>query len=193
MGTNDVSRGEMRKMMRLQDKVSCILEELRIYLDPTVLTICTVPYIMMADQNAMNMNERVRHFNDTIRQMKKRSVLPARLLVVARTMEDSLPQNSSSDGIHFDKFRASEWLNGVFQRHIIKLESDLVETNQFIFGPPPRLSLFSVRPVADRLGGRIDSRVSSRSSRRWQLGWTPMPWRGMRWSLPHHKALWRHQ
>ena len=26
MGTNDVSRGESRKMMRLQDKVSCILE-----------------------------------------------------------------------------------------------------------------------------------------------------------------------
>ena len=30
MGTNDVSRGESRKVMRL----SCILEELRIYLDP---------------------------------------------------------------------------------------------------------------------------------------------------------------
>ena len=30
MGTNDVSRGEARKMTRLQDKVSCILEELKI-------------------------------------------------------------------------------------------------------------------------------------------------------------------
>ena len=53
MGTNDVSRGKSRKMMRLLVKVSCILEELRIYLDLTVLTICTVPYNMMADQNAM--------------------------------------------------------------------------------------------------------------------------------------------
>ena len=58
MGTNDVSRGESRNMMRLLGKVSCILEELRIYLDPNVLTICTVLYNMMADQNAMNMNER---------------------------------------------------------------------------------------------------------------------------------------
>ena len=41
MGTNDVSRGESRKKMRFQDKVSCILEELRVYFDPAVLTICT--------------------------------------------------------------------------------------------------------------------------------------------------------
>ena len=57
MGTNDVSRGESWNMMRLPGKVSCILEELRIDLDPNVLTICTVLYNMMADQNAMNMNE----------------------------------------------------------------------------------------------------------------------------------------
>ena len=42
MGTNDVSRGDTRKIIRLQLKVSCILEELRIYLDPTVLTVCIV-------------------------------------------------------------------------------------------------------------------------------------------------------
>ena len=40
MGTNDVSRGESRKVMRLQEKMSCILEELRVYLDPAILTIC---------------------------------------------------------------------------------------------------------------------------------------------------------
>ena len=67
MGTNDVSRGEARKMMSLQDKVSCILEELRIYLDPAVLTICFVPYNMMSDQNARDMNERGRHINGIIR------------------------------------------------------------------------------------------------------------------------------
>ena len=46
--TNDVFRGEQRNVMRLQEKMSCILEELRIYLDPAILTICTVPYNMMA-------------------------------------------------------------------------------------------------------------------------------------------------
>ena len=34
LGANDVSRGEQWKDMRLQEKMSCILEELRIYLDP---------------------------------------------------------------------------------------------------------------------------------------------------------------
>ena len=43
MGTNDVSRGESRKMTKLPEKVSCLLQEARIYLDPTILTICTVP------------------------------------------------------------------------------------------------------------------------------------------------------
>ena len=36
IGTNDVSRGESRKVMRLHDKLSCILEELRIQMDPAV-------------------------------------------------------------------------------------------------------------------------------------------------------------
>ena len=44
MGTNDVSRGESRKVMRLHENMSCILEELRIYIDPAILTICTVHY-----------------------------------------------------------------------------------------------------------------------------------------------------
>ena len=43
VGTNDVSRGEQRKVMRLQEKMSCFLEELRIYLDSAILTICTAP------------------------------------------------------------------------------------------------------------------------------------------------------
>ena len=51
MGTNNFSRNESRKMMRLPEKVNCILEELRIDLDPLVLIICTVTYNMMADQN----------------------------------------------------------------------------------------------------------------------------------------------
>ena len=39
MGTNDMSRGEPRKVRRLQEKMSCILEEMRIYLDPAILTV----------------------------------------------------------------------------------------------------------------------------------------------------------
>ena len=83
---------------------------------------------------------------------------------MARMMENSLPQNSSSDGIHFDKPRGAEWLNGVFQRQINLLDSDLVEAGQSPWVLPRGL-LFPARPVADRLGGRIGSRESSRSSR----------------------------
>ena len=70
MGTNDVYRGKSRKMKKLQDKVSCILEELRVYFDPEVLTICTSLYNVIADQDAMSMNERVRHINEISRQIQ---------------------------------------------------------------------------------------------------------------------------
>ena len=40
IGTNDVSRGEARKITRLHDKMSCLLEELRIQMDPILLTVC---------------------------------------------------------------------------------------------------------------------------------------------------------
>ena len=174
MGTKDVSRGESRKMMRLQDNVNFLLEELRVYFDPAVLTICTVPYNMLADQNGMSIDERVRHINVSIRQTQKRSVDPMMQLDVARMMEDSLPQNASSDGIRFDRPRGTEWLSGVFQRHLKLLESDLVEAGQFTFGTPLRPSFCPAGPVADRLGGGFDSRESSRSSRSRQLGSTPM-------------------
>ena len=72
MGTNDLSGGESRKMLRSQEKVSCIIEELRIFLDPTVLTFCTVSYDIMPNQNAMSMSERVDHINDIIRQVQKK-------------------------------------------------------------------------------------------------------------------------
>ena len=73
---------------------------------------------MMADKNAKEMNERVRNINDKIRQIQQRSVLPMRVLDVARIIEDSLPEDACSDSIHFDRPRGTEWLNGVFQRHI---------------------------------------------------------------------------
>ena len=70
-----------------------------------MLTICTVPFNMMQGQNVMNMNERMHHFFDIIREQQKKSILPLRLLDVACMMEISLPNGSSSDGIHFDKPR----------------------------------------------------------------------------------------
>ena len=137
MGTNDVSRGESRKVMKLHEKMSCILQELRIWFDPAILTICTVPYNMMFDQHAMEMNEKMRNINGEIRQIQQRSVLPVRLLDVAELMEQSLPRDASSDGIHFDTPKVTEWLDGVFQRHVNQLESDLIEMAQFTLGPPP--------------------------------------------------------
>ena len=88
--------------MRLHEKMSCILQELRICFDPAILTICTVPYNMKFDQRTMEMNEKVRNINKEIRQIQQRSLLPVRVLDVADLMERSLPDNPSSDGIHFD-------------------------------------------------------------------------------------------
>ena len=174
MVINDVSRGESRKMVRLPEKVSLILEELRICLDPTVLTIFMVPYKMMQDQNALNMNERVCHIIDIIREEQKKSILPLSLLDVAWMMEISLPDNSSSDGIHFDKPKGTEWLNGFFQKHVNSRESDLLEAGQFTSGPPPRPSFFSISQVGDQEGEEIDSRSSSVSSRSGQPSCTTL-------------------
>ena len=97
-----------------------------------------------------------------------------RVLDVARMMEDSLPEDASSDGIHFDRPRGTEWLNGVIQKHINFLESVLVEEGQFTFGPPPIPLFFLARSVTDRLVGRIDSIGSLTSNRSRQLRSTPI-------------------
>ena len=175
IGTNDVSRGESRKVMRLHDKMSGILEELLIQMDPAILTVCTIPYNMKADRNAMEMNTKVRNLNEVVRQIHQRSVLPIGLLDVAEQMERAaFPDDASSDGIHFDRPRGMEWLNDVFQRHISALEADLLETAQFTFGPPPNPSFLASRTLSSRLGARVDSRDSSRSSRNRLPGAAPM-------------------
>ena len=63
MGTIDLSRGESRKMTQLPEKVSCLLQEARIFLDSTILTICKVSYNMILGDNGLRMNKRVRHIN----------------------------------------------------------------------------------------------------------------------------------
>ena len=129
---------------------------------------------MKADQHAREMNEKVRNINEVTRQIQQRCVLPVRLLDRYDMMERSLLDDATSDGIHFDRPRGTEWLNGVFQRHINFLESEVLETAQFTFGPPPIPPFFATRPLSGRLGARIDSRDSSRSSRSRQLRSTPM-------------------
>ena len=135
----------------------------------------------------MNMNERVRHFNDIIRQMQKRSVMPVRLLDVARMMEDSLPQNLSSDSIHFDKPKDEEWLNGMFQRHINNLKSDLVETNQFTLSSAPeafllQLGLWLTNWAEELILEGVRGAAEAGS-------WVRRPWKRMSKSVPHRKAL----
>ena len=171
IGTNDVSR----KVMKLHDKMSCILEELRIQMDPAILTVCTIPYNLKADQHAMEMNTKVRKLNEIIRQIHQRSVLSVGLLDVAEQKERSdFPDDASSDGIHFDRPRGVEWLNDVFQRHISALEAELLETAQVTFGPPPNPPFFNPRALSSRLGATADSRDSSRSSRTRLPGAAPM-------------------
>ena len=76
MGTNDVSRGESRKVMGLHEKISCILKEEMICFDSAILTICTVTYNMKYDQHAMEMNEKVRNINEEIRQIQQKMCSP---------------------------------------------------------------------------------------------------------------------
>ena len=139
-------------MMRLPEKLSYLLQEVGIYLDPTVLTICTVPYNMMEDENGMNMKERVRHFNEVIREAQKKSVLPLRLLYVAWMKENYLPDGCSSDGIHFDRAKGVEWLNNVFQKHINSLESDFPANSPLV---QPEAS-FLLSQASGRQVGRED-------------------------------------
>ena len=107
IGTNDVSRGEARKVMRLHDKLSCILEELWIQMDPTVLTVCTIPYIMKFDHHAMEMNVKVRNLNEVIRRIHQKSYLPIRLLDVAEQMER--PSSTMHLQMEFSSTGPREW------------------------------------------------------------------------------------
>ena len=183
IGTNDVSRGEARKVTRLHDKMSCLLEELRIQMDPILLTVCTVLYNMKFDQHALEMNEKVRNLNGVIREIHRKSVLPIRLLDVAERMEQTgFPEDTSSDGIHFDRPRGAEWLNDVFQGHINALEADLLDTAQFTLGPPPN-------PFSSRLGPRVDTRDSSRSNQARLPSATPMESEEVTSSTPPGSAI----
>ena len=190
IGTNDVLRGEARKVTRLHDKMSCLLEELRIQMDPILLTVCTVPYNMKFDQHALEMNEKVRNLNGVIRDFHRKSVLPIRFLDVAERMEQAgFPEDTSSDGIHFDRPRGAEWLNDVFQGHINALEADLLETAQFTLEPPPNPPFLASRALSSRLGPRVDTRDSSRSNQARLPSATPMESEEVTSSTPPGSAI----
>ena len=190
IGTNDVSRGEARKVTRLHDKMSCLLEELRIQMDPILLTVCTVPYNMKFDQHALEMNEKVRNLNGVIREIHRKSVLPIRLLDVVERMEQAgNPEDTSSDGIHFDRPRGAEWLNDVFQGNINALEADLLETAQFTLGPPPNPPFLASRAFSSRLGPGVDTRDSSRSNQARLPSATPMESEEVTSSTPPGSAI----
>ena len=116
------------------------------------------------------MNERVHQIYEILHEIQRSSIRPFRLPDNAHMMEDFFPGGSSSKGILFDQHKSLEWLNKVFQMHINNLESDLLENGEPNFCPPPRPPFFSVRPMEDRLGERIDSKDSSGSSRSRQPG-----------------------
>ena len=97
---------------------------------------------------------------------------PVRSVVIMERA--AFPDDASSDGIHFDRPRGVEWLNDVFQMHISALEADLLETAQFTFGPPPNPPFLTSRTLSSRLGARVDSIDSSRSSRARLPGAAPM-------------------
>ena len=145
---------------------------------------------MKFDQHALEMNEKVRNLNGVIREIHRKNVLPIRLLDVAERMEQAgFPEDTSSDGIHFDRPRGSEWLNDVFQGHINALEADLVETAQFTLGPPPNPPFLASRALSSRLGPRVDTRDSSRSNQARLPSATPMDSEEVTSSTPPGSAI----
>ena len=159
-------------------------------MDPILLTICTVPYNMMFDQHALEMNEKVRNLNKVIRDIHRKSVLPVRLLDVAERMEKEgfLKTPPVMESILIDP-RGAEWLNDVFQEHINALEADLLETAQFTLGPPPNPPFLASRALSGRLGPRVDTRDSSRSSQTRLQSATPMESEEVTSSTPPSSAI----
>ena len=69
------------------------------------------------------------------------------------------------------------------------IESDLLAAAQFVIGPRPKPPFFSVKPIGDRLGERIDSKDSSASSRSRQPGLALLEKHGTEFSMPHSSVV----
>ena len=101
--------------MRLHGKMSCILQELRVCFDPAILTICTVPYNMKFDQHAMRMNEKVGAKYQRRNQADSAKKRAPRDVAGCGRSDGTLPSAASSDGIHFDTPKGTEWMIGVLK------------------------------------------------------------------------------
>ena len=156
VGTKDISRGDPRKMTRLADKVACLMEE-RVKFDLEVLTICTVPFNMLLDQNGIDMNKRVNLLNDIIRGIHSNCCSLLSLMDIAAEMNISLPPNSSRDGIHFDHQPGEEWLNFRFQQHVDELKRNLIQNGRLFPGTSSNSPFLTVILVDS---GRLESRSS---------------------------------
>ena len=95
--------GEARKITRLHDKVSCLLEELRIQMDPILLTICTVPYNMMFDQHALEHEREGAEPKQGDKRHPPEECAPCQTVGTWQSAwrKEGFPEDTSSDGIHF--------------------------------------------------------------------------------------------
>ena len=59
VGTNDISGGKYRKITRLSDNFKRLIGDVHVKFDPDALTICTVPFNMLLDQNSIKVIKRV--------------------------------------------------------------------------------------------------------------------------------------
>ena len=64
-----------------------------------------LPYNMQYKDNGLNLNERVRCIKSAMLEIQLTSIRLLRLLDMAQMMEDSVPDEFSTDGIHFDRPR----------------------------------------------------------------------------------------
>ena len=69
------------------------------------------------------------------------------------------------------------------------MEAYLLETAQFTFGSPPNPPFLATRPLSSRLGARVDSRDSLRSSRTRLPGSTPMEAEEAKSSTPQSSVV----
>ena len=92
---NYICGGEPRKITSNYDEGACLLKVLRTYLEPTVLTICRIPFNMKKRPVLEGKNERLPKLNHAIQRTHQESTLTFNLLDVAIHMELSLPYGSS--------------------------------------------------------------------------------------------------
>ena len=145
---------KLEKKTRLSEKMDCLIQEVRINLVPKSIRICIVPFNKKNDENSKNLNERVRHINGVIREIRRPIILPLRFLDKANELKGSLLEVCSSHGINFDHPKGSAWPDKIFQQHLDRLKIDLVEGGRFTSGPPPDTPFYRTRSLETLRGAK---------------------------------------